>query len=289
MESLDSLLDLPELYEPTPAVAVVAYRGAHKIARFAASIAGPALVCREPDGWSILVASGEDETQSIQLAAGVSAAAGRRDPLLLLWRDGTASGGSLWRRGAPVADWSWNARWRFVESDPVCAEAHTVRRLVKALGQPVDENLLRALLRSKRSDHDPLAELVALLKLPMDLLVSLDNPQRFRESPGVEHIVKTSAPKAVLQGALGRFDADIPPRWPALSTAYAIFTVLAAGFCVATTMLLIAVLATHGAVVDEAGVHHGDWIRLAWAAVLSLVLVPTAVVRMRRVRLRHRT
>ena len=55
VESLDALLDLPELYEPIPTVAVVAFRGAHKIARLAATIAGPALVCAEPDGWSILV------------------------------------------------------------------------------------------------------------------------------------------------------------------------------------------------------------------------------------------
>ena len=246
-------------------------------------------MCAGPDGWTILEASGDDESRSIQLAAGVSAAAGRRDLVLLLWRDGTGSGWSLWRRGEPVADWSWNARWRFVESDPLGAEAQTVRRLVKALGHPVDENSLRALLRSRRPGHDPLADLVALLSLPMDLLVSLDNPEQFLGSTGVEDIAKTSAPIAALQGALGHFDADTPPRWPALSTAYAIFTVLAAGFCVATTMLLIAVLATQGAMVEEAGGHRGDWVRLIAAAVLSLVLVPTAVVRMRRVRLWRRT
>lgn len=287
-ESLDPLLDLPELFEPTPAVAVVAYRGPHKIARFAATIAGPALVHAGAEGWSILVAAGEDETRSSQLAAGVSGAAGRRDPVLLIWRDGLASGWSLWRRGLPVADWSWNARWRFVESDPLGFEAQTVRSLVKAMGAPVNENSLRALLRSQRSNPDPLAELVALLSLPRDLLVSLDNPGQFRAIIGVEHVAKTSAPKAVLQGALGGFDAGTPSRWPSMSTAYAIFTVLAAVFCVAVTILLIAVLATDGAVVDEAGWGRGDWARLAWAAVLSLVLVPTAVVRMRRVRRRQK-
>jgi hypothetical protein len=271
-----------------PHIAVVAYRGPHKIARFAATIAGPALVQSGADGWSILVAVGDDETRSSQLAAGVSGAAGRRHPVFLIWRDGPASGWSLWRRGLPVADWSWNTSWRFVESDPLGAEGQTVRRLVKAMGLPVDQNLLRALLRSKRSDHDPLAELVALLSLPSDLLVPLDNPEQSCAIAGVEHIAKTSAPKAVLQGALGGFDEDKPPRWPALSTAYAIFTVLAAVFCVAVTMLLIAALVTGGAV-GEAGWGRGDWVRLTWAAVLSLILVPTAVVRIRRLKLWHRT
>jgi hypothetical protein len=258
VDSLDSLLDLPELYEPTPAVAVVAYRGAHKIARFAASLAGPALVCARPDGWTILQASGEDESRSIQLAAELSGAAGRRDLVLLVWRDGTSSGWSLWRRGEPVADWTWNARWRFVESDPWSAEAQTVRRLMKPLGHPVDENSLRALLRSRRADHDPLAEFVALLSLPMDLLVSLDNPERFRESPGIERIAKTSVRQAVFQGARGGFDADSPPRWRALSTAYTIGTAVAAGVCVAMAMLGIAVLVTDSAVVDQSGLSRDD-------------------------------
>lgn len=210
VESLDALLDLPELYEPIPAVAVVAFRGAHKIVRFAATIAGPALVCAKPDGWSILLASGEDETRSVQLAAGLSGAARRRDLVLEVWRDGTGSGWSLWRRGRSIAEWSWNARWWFLKSDPVGAEALTVRRLVKALGHPVDEDSLGGLLRSNRQDHDPLAELVALLGLPMDLLVALDKPERFAESAGVEDIARTSARRAVLQGARGGFDADAP-------------------------------------------------------------------------------
>jgi len=289
VESLDALLDLPELYEPIPAVAVVAFRGEHKIARFAATIAGPALVCAEPDGWSILLASGEGETRSVQLAAGLSGAARRRDLVLDVWRDGTGSGWSLWRRGWSVADWSWNTRWWFLKSDPVGAEALTVRRLVKALGHPVEEDSLRALLRSKRSDPDPLAELVALLGLPMDLLVALDQPERFAERAGVEDITKTSARRAVLQGARGGFDADTPPRWPALSTAYAIATVVAAAACVAMTALGIAVLVTNGTAVDQSGLTSDDWELFAMFVVLSLVLVPTAVVRMRRVRRRRRT
>lgn len=289
VESLDALLDLPELYEPIPAVAVVAYRGAHKIARFAATIAGPALVYSGADGWSILVAAGEGETGSSQLAAVLSGAAGRRHPVFLVWRDGTGSGWSLWRRGLPVADWSWNGRWRFVESDPLGAEVQTVRRLVKVLGHPVDENSLRVLLRSKRQDHDPLAELVALLGLPMDLLVALDQPERFAERAGVEDITKTSARRAVLQGARGGFDAGTPPRWPALSMAYAVGTVVAAAACVAMTALGIAVLVTNGTAVDQSGPTSDDWELFAMFAVLSLVLVPTAVFRIRRVRRWRRT
>lgn len=289
VESLDALLDLPELYEPIPAVAVVAFRGEHKIARFAASIAGPALVCAEPDGWSILLASGADETRSVQLAAGLSGAARRRDLVVDVWRDGTGSGWSLWRRGRSVAEWSWNTRWWFLKSDPVGAEALTVRRLVKALGHPVDEDSLRVLLRSKRQDLDPLAELVALLSLPMDLLVPLDQPERFAERAGVEDIAKTSARRAVLQGARDDFDADAPPRWPALSMAYAVGTVVAAAVCVAMTALMIAVLATHGAVTEQAGTSREDWVYLAVFAALSLILIPTGVFRIRRVRRQRRT
>lgn len=289
VESLDALLDLPELYEPIPAAAAVAYRGEHKIARFAATIAGPALVCAEPEGWSILLASGEGGGRSLALAAGLSGAARRRDVVLDVWRDGTGSGWSLWRRGWSVAEWSWNTPWWFLKPDPAGAEAQTVGSLVKALGHPMDEISLRALLHSTRQDHDPLAELVALLGLPMNLLVALDQPERFAASAGVEDIAKTSARRAVLQGARGGFDADAPPRWPTLSMAYAVGTVVAAAVCVAMTALMIAVLATHGAVTEQAGTSREDWVYLAVFAVLSLILIPTGVFRIRRVRRWRRT
>lgn len=288
VESIDSLLDLPELNEPTPKAAAVAHRGDRQIARFAASIAGPAFVCAGPDGWTVLLASGEDESRSIQLAAGVSAGARRRDPVFLLWRDGIASGWSLLSRGEPVADWSWNTRWRLMESDPVGAEAQTVRRLVKALGHPLDESLLRALLRSRSSDRDPLAEFCVLLGLPLDLLDPVDDPERFHERAGLEHVGETSARTAVLLAASGAFkDPDAPPGWRVLSTAYAIGTLAAAVVCLAMTALGIAVLVTDGAVVDQSGVTGDDWALLALFAVLSLVLAPTAVVRTRRVRRRR--
>lgn len=288
-ESLGSVLELPELYELTPEVAVVTYRGAHKIARFAATIVGPALVRSVADGWSILLATGEDEDRSSQLAAGVSGAAGRNDPVFLLWRDGATSGWSLWKRGFQVADGSWNARWRFVDPDPTGAEEQTVRCLVKAISQPIDETLLRALLRRKRSDRDPLAELVALLGLPMDLLAALDDLKRFAERAGVEDITKTSVSRAVLKGARGGFDADTPAKWPFLSTVYALATVVAAVVCVAMTTLGISVLATNGAVVEQVGTSHEDWVSVAVFGALSLILIPAGVLRIRRARRSHRT
>jgi len=164
-----------------------------------------------------------------------------------------------------------------------------VRRLVKALGHPVDEDALRVLLGSKRQDHDPLADLVAVLGLPMDLLVALDQPERFAERAGVEDSPRTSARRAVLQGARGDFDADRPPRWPALSMAYAVGTVVAAAACVAMTVLGIAVLLTSGNAVDQSGLTSDDWALFAMFAVLSLVLVPTSVFRIRGVRRQRRT
>lgn len=289
VESLDALLDLPELYQPVPAAAAVAFRGDRKIARFAASIAGPALLGTEPDGWSVLLASGDDETRSAQLAAGLSGAARRHDVVLDVWRDGPGSGWSLWSRGRAVAEWSWNTRWWFSNPDPEGAEAFTVRRLVKSMGHPVDEDALRVLLRSLCPDRDPLVELVALLGLPVDLLVALDEPERFAELAQVEDVAKSSIRKAVVQGARGNDGADAPPRWPALSMAYAVGTVVAAAICVAMTALSVAVLSTHGAVVEQAGATREDWVFLAVFAALSLILIPTAVVRIRRVRGWHRS
>jgi hypothetical protein len=287
VESLDSLLNLPELEEPAPPVAAVAYRGEPRFARLAASIAGPAYLKAGSGRWTTLVASGEDESRSIELAAGVSGAGGRRDVVVLIWRDGSGSGWSLWRRGNPVASGSWNGRWRHLESDPLRAEVETVKPIVKALGPQVDENSLRALLRSSRADHDPQAEFVALLNLPSDLLEAVDNPERFGEGTGVEYVEKSSVRKAVFQGARGDFDSGAPAKWRILLTGYAIGTVLAAGVCLAITALAVAVLVTDGAVANQTGVGGDDWAMLAMFGVLSLVLVPTAVVRMRRVRRRR--
>jgi len=207
----------------------------------------------------------------------------------MVWRDGTGSGWTLWRKGKPAADWSWNAPWRLVESDPLGLEVHTVRCLVKALGHPVEESSLRSLLRSKRPDRDQLAELVALLGLPMDLLVFLDNPERLREVSGVEHITRTSLRKAVFQGARDGFDADASPRWRVLSMAYAIGIGVAAGVCLAMTAFSVVVLVTHGAVIEQAGTSRQDWLRLALFAVLSLSLIPDVVFCMRRVKRWRRT
>jgi ABC-type spermidine/putrescine transport system permease subunit I len=62
--------------------------------------------------------------------------------------------------------------------------------------------------------------------------------------------------------------------------AYTVGAVIAA----ATTILGIAVLVTDGAVIDQPGRSGEDWAFSAAIAVLSLVLVPTAVLRIRRLR-----
>lgn len=46
------------------------------------------------------------------------------------------------------------------------------------------------------------------------------------------------------------------------SVAYAVRTVVAAADCVAMTALTIAVLATHGAVTEQAGTSVKDWVLL---------------------------
>ena len=99
VDSLDSMLDLPDLIEMPPVAGVVAHRGDRALARLGASIAGPAYLSTGPDGWTFLLACGEGEIRCIQLAAGVSGTAKRREPVFLLWRDEAASGWQLWRGG----------------------------------------------------------------------------------------------------------------------------------------------------------------------------------------------
>lgn len=173
IESLAAVLDLPELSEPPPDTAAVAYRGQHAIAQLAASIAGPALVGPPREGWSILAPSEGGEVGRVELAAGLSGAARRRDAVLEVWRAGSGCG------------WS-------------------------------------------------------------------------------------------------------PPRWPILSAIYAMGTAVAAVVCIAMTGLLVAVLVTDGAAWEATGTSVEDWAALVAFALLSLVLIPTAVYRIRRViRLRH--
>lgn len=71
--------------------------------------------------------------------------------------------------------------------------------------------------------------------------------------------------------------------------AYAVGTVVVAAVCTAMTALMIAVLATHGAVTEQAGTSREDWVSLAAFGALSLILIPTGVVRIRRARRWRRT
>jgi hypothetical protein len=71
--------------------------------------------------------------------------------------------------------------------------------------------------------------------------------------------------------------------------AYAVGTVGAAAVSVAMTALMIAVLATHGAVTEQAGTSREDWVYLAIFAALTLISIPTGVNRIRRVRRWRRT
>ena len=158
-----------------------------------------------------------------------------------------------------------------------------MRHLVKAVGHAVDESSLRVLLRRRHPDHDPLTELVSLLSLPLELLESVDNPERFRDGASVELIERTSPLRAWLRSCLG---ADIPVRERPVSMAYAIGTTLAAGFFVALTAVFVADIFADG-FASQAGVSRDDWMGLGVFSVLSLMSVPPAVVRMRQAR-RHR-
>lgn len=60
IERLALALELPELIEPEPTRAAVAFRGDPAIARFAAALVGPAYLQSGSEGWSVLGGFGQD-------------------------------------------------------------------------------------------------------------------------------------------------------------------------------------------------------------------------------------
>ena len=288
LQALDEILDLPELEEPRPPHTAVAHRGDPALARLAASIAGPAYVSAGRDGWTTLSPAGEEPEAAFVLAAALSGAARRRDAELLVWRNGAACGWQLWARGNPVASSDWNTAWCLVSSDPMGDEAEAVRRLVALATGPVEEGYLRALLRRRRSDGDPLAELADLLGLPGELLDALERPETFRGSAGVALVERVPPHRAVLAQVRGGRDlSDASPARRAAWVVYAYATTVAAALCVGLSALSVAVLATGGAVVDQPGTTGEDWLTLAVSLVGSAVLIPTARWRLRRLKRRR--
>lgn len=282
---LESLLKLPELDVPTPERCVVATRGDAAMARLAAGIAGPSWLAPDESGWTIVIPSFTEDAPFEALAAATSSAVRRRDRVVLVWALGDALGLQVWRAGSLEVGTSWGTGWEAVVSDQLAFEAAVVAAVTQ-LNPGLHEPSLRALLRRTQLDDRALAALLDVLGLPggvAGILRMSDAPEHI---PGAE-LVSRMSPRHVTRAALrsDRPDRAVVRMRP-LYLAYAVVTALAALVCLAMTGLQVAVLVTDGSVVDQPGASSQDRWFVGVFAVLTLVLVPTAIYRLRRARQR---
>ncbi len=291
---LADVVELPELIERSPRAAAVFTRADVAIVRLAGAIAGPTWLTEAGDGWTIAQSTVEPEEAEFagaELAASISAAGSRRDRTLLLWRDGEASGFTIWRHGSIEGIWSWNGRWRDIDDDEaaltketVCAEA-----LAAIARDRPDMFRLRELLR--RGDHaeDALSELAVLLGIPCDSLTVLDQATTPRPGPQAE-LVKRSTPSAAWWATVRQPRSRPVHGWlRPIYLAYTVGTIVAALFSTGMAILGIGVIATGGSLIDEPQVTFEDWAFTGLFALLSVTLVPTAVFRVRRLRMAETT
>lgn len=286
---LVEILELPELMEQGACSAGVFCRIEDSIVRLASAMAGPTWLIEAGGGWRVAQsADGGDEADfaNAELAAAISAAGPRRDRALLLWRDGDAAGFTVWRRGSVEAGHSWNSRWRGLEDDELALVRETacVTGLAAVAGEDLHLPSLRALLR--RSDHagDPLAALAHLLGIPQSSLAVLDQSGRPREGLGAELVKRSSSIAAWWAAVRHRTPQPIRRSLRPFYVAYTVGTVLAALVTSALTVLGIGILATGGSLIDEPSITFEDWKQTGLLALLSVVLIPTAVFRIRRLR-----
>ena len=279
-EALDVLLDLPELAAPEPDHCVVVTRGDRTMVRLAAAVAGPTWILAVDADWTVAVPAA-DEAPEI-FAAAVSAG-NRRDRAVLLWRHGDAFGLQIWRRGKMDVTWSWASGWETVVHDSLVVEA-AVCKAVTPLNPDIHLPSLRALLRRPSLDEATFESLLELLALPGTVADALNASQEPGSLPGAELIQKATPREATVTAVRSDWRGAGQVRSRPLYLAYAVGTALAAIVCLAMSVLGIAVLVTDGSAVDQAGVSTGDRLLVAAITVLTLVLIPTAIYRLRRAR-----
>lgn len=277
---LSQLLPLPVLLEIEPDHVVVLTRLGLRHARMAAGIAGPAWLLETTAGWRPVVPANSDNGE---VAAAFASGTRRRERTLMLWRSGRTCGVTVWRRGRVEADWAWHEPWVRVGPDRMADERATCAALA-AVAATDDVHLpaLRSLLRAEQPDGDPLVTLVHLLGLPPRFLSILDAGQAVEQWSDAEHVPVMSSTQAWRAATTS---VEPRSRWRRVVYAcYAIGTVLSAAVSAAMALLGVAVIVTDGSAIDQDGSTGSDWAFTAFFAVLSLILIPTARFRLRRVR-----
>jgi hypothetical protein len=282
-EGLESLLDLPALMAPEPDRGFVATRAAPAMVRLAAAIAGPTWILPVDAGWTVLIPTPDSDSPTEVLAAAVSAATKRGDRTLLLWAHDQSFGLQIWRRGSLDLNWSWQDDWENVTGDPLALET-AVTDAVADLNPDLHKPSLRALLRQRRLDDEAVDSLLELLCLPKTSGQVLRAHTAAEDMPGSELVQQATPREATMAAMRADWATGGQIRHRRLYLAYAVGTVLAACLCLAMTCLGIAILVTDGAAIDQARATPEDRIFVGVFAGLTLILIPTALFRLRRSR-----
>jgi hypothetical protein len=233
-----------------------------------------------PRGWVLLRPDEPDVPQTLGLAAGLSSYH-RKRAALVLWRQHDQCGYWLCQRGGWVDAHGWNSPWEMIGDDPDLAAwlepPHgDAALLADAVGRSGDNMLLRALLRRRGDPRELLAELIRLLGLPDETLPLLEGRPPAHRFPWAQRVERTSFGR-VLWSEI----RQLPPavlRW----TMYCA-VVAAAGLGV-VTLVGLGVLATNGALVDQAGVATDDIVSTIVFAILFAGCVYVALACRRRLR-----
>ena len=278
--ALGEAVGLPDLALPAPRSAVVLARfpraGMRATGMMAATHLGRVTFAELVAGWTCLVPEEEPEAaDALAMAVGQAMRAGnivvRRRRALLLWRGDRGVCGALVVRGGEVeASMSWGSAWDEPALDGWGARDAIVDEFVQ-LADPaaVDLHGLRALFRSSSHTDDPLTALVARLGLPPGAIAVLDGTEGAPSRAELPPIGFWQYLWALLNGRGSLADGD--PTWQVVLGALA---VLVAVVCALMSALSVAVLATDGAFIDQAGTTSEDW----WALLLFLALTLMHVV-----------
>ncbi|MET0999169.1 MAG: hypothetical protein ABWX73_10670 [Marmoricola sp.] len=270
---LHAELDLPETGDAEPDTVVVAHRGDPEHTRMAVRMVGPAYLLRT-GRWSLVVPVPDDEDahDADVLAAVVSAGAGRKDMVLSCWRRGAESGFECFRKGESEQAWTWNSRWVVVSRHEVETEEAIAAFIRAQAPDPPDGLTVRTMLRRQGSDPDPLDQFMTMMGLPSEALALL-GPRDDSWRDRLELVERRSAWRATVEALTKPFRAEASSRNRGAIAAYAAAATMAAVLCVVLTV---------ASIVDPASWTDGPSRYVFWG--LSVVLVPMAVVRWRRVR-----
>ena len=262
-ECADELIDdlvrrhhLPHPWGPVPRRAVTLQRGDPAAARLAARIVardvGSIGLAALPGGWSVIRAEAGPDAQgavTMSVAAGLSS---RRGTVLALWRgEGGAAGFEVASGDGVAAEGRWNTGWRDLGADRREARDAAAQVLAQAAGgSAVNLVALRALLRSRTWNGDPLAELVALLEVPDTAVRVLDGSAG---DPGLRTMKPAPLWRLVWEAIRDRGSGPwITTRW--LRNVIAGYAFLAALVALGAAAAKYAAVATGDAFLDHDGV-----------------------------------